>query len=42
VENSCECGNEPSGCIKCWKMSNGYTAGGILSGAQFHTIFCLF
>jgi hypothetical protein len=29
VESSCECGNEPSGSIKFWELSNGFTTGGL-------------
>jgi hypothetical protein len=33
VETSCECGNEPSGFIKCGKLRSGYTTDGLLSSA---------
>jgi hypothetical protein len=36
VESSCECGYEPSGSIKCWKISSGFMSGGLLNNAQLH------
>jgi hypothetical protein len=38
VESSCECGNQPSVSIKCWKLSSGYTYGGLPSCAQLHRV----
>jgi hypothetical protein len=38
MESSCECGTEPLGSIKCWKLSNGYTTGGLSSSAQLHRV----
>jgi hypothetical protein len=33
-----ECGNEPSGSIKSWELSSGYTTDGPSSSAQFHRV----
>jgi hypothetical protein len=38
VEISCELGNEPSGSIKCWELSNGCTTCGLSSGTQLHIV----
>jgi hypothetical protein len=38
VESSCECGNEPSGSIKCWELPSGCTTCGLSSGTQLHTV----
>jgi hypothetical protein len=38
VESSCECGNEPSGSIKCWELPNGCTTCGLSSGTQLHRV----
>jgi hypothetical protein len=35
-ESSCECGNEPSGAIKCWETTERYRTGGLSSSAQLH------
>jgi hypothetical protein len=38
VESSYEFGNGPLGIIKCWKLSSGYTTGGLSSSAQLHRV----
>jgi hypothetical protein len=38
VESSCEFGIEPSGSMKCWKLSSGLTSGGLSSSAQLHRV----
>jgi hypothetical protein len=38
VESSCELGNEPSGCIKCWELPNGCTTCGLSSGSQIYRV----
>jgi hypothetical protein len=35
---SCEYGTEPSGSIKCWELSSGYTTGGLSSSAQLYRV----
>jgi hypothetical protein len=42
VESCCECGYEPSGSIKCWKLSSGYIIGGLLSSSQLHGVSYLY
>jgi hypothetical protein len=36
VESSCEFGIEPSGPIKCWKLSSVQSSGDLSSSAQLH------
>jgi hypothetical protein len=36
VESSCEFDDEPSGSVKCWKLSSDFTTGGLLSSAQLY------
>jgi hypothetical protein len=38
VENSCECGNEPSGSTKCWYLLEWLPSGGLSSCAQLHRV----
>jgi hypothetical protein len=38
VESSCKLGNEPSGSIKCWELTNGCTTCGLSSGTQLHRV----
>jgi hypothetical protein len=38
MESSCKLGNEPSGSIKCWELSNGCTTCGLSSGTQLHRV----
>jgi hypothetical protein len=35
---SCKLGNESSGSIKCWELSNGFPTCGLSSGAQLHRV----
>jgi hypothetical protein len=37
MESSCECGNEPSGSVKCWETMSGFTTGGLSSSAQLYS-----
>jgi hypothetical protein len=38
VESPCKLGNEPSGSIKCWELSNGCTSCGLSSDTQLHRV----
>jgi hypothetical protein len=38
VESSCECGTEPSGSIKSWKLLSGYTTEGLSSNSQLQRV----
>jgi hypothetical protein len=38
VENSCELGTEPSGSMKCLKLSSGLTSSGLSVSAQFNIV----
>jgi hypothetical protein len=38
VEGSCELGNEISGSIKCWELSNGFTTCGLSWGTRLHRV----
>jgi hypothetical protein len=38
VESSCELGIEPSGSMKCWKLSSGLASSGLSSSAQLHIV----
>jgi hypothetical protein len=38
VESSCEFGIEPSGSMKCWKLSSGLTSSGLSGSAQLHIV----
>jgi hypothetical protein len=38
VESFCECDNEPSGSVKCWKTIEFFTTGGLTSSAQVHIV----
>jgi hypothetical protein len=38
VASSCEFGKESSDSIKCYKLSSGYTTGGLTSSAQLHRV----
>jgi hypothetical protein len=35
---SCKLGNEPSGSIKCWELSNGCTTCGLPCGTRLHRV----
>jgi hypothetical protein len=38
MKNSCECGKESSGSVKCSESLNGYITGGRSSSAQLHKL----